>query len=370
MNSLAKRIIWRLFFARHPKRQEWYKEREFAKRYEATGSPWVWEKKAPCPHKRLEAAGVQIGKHLYLIGGYQTLEQVHNSVDVFDMEAEEWLLTTEAPQDLAQSHHGGVTDGRHIFLISGQLGPFCSPATPDCHVFDTERRSWHDLPPLPAPRYAPVCAYHNERIHMAGGSAEDRFTPLADHWSIGVKDGRAVEAEWRNEPPIPRAGTHRAGRVIDGDWYVFGGQERDVRAMTNDPTYQPDWTTLAEEMYRDVYRYSFTSREWKRCTDLPVPLSHTEASLGTVDGRTLVFAGISDRLIIEDDIQAYDHMKDAWETVGKLPLAIKGPVVGVWKDRVYLVSGQRQLTADNRSPGDVIDTVWSAPVPSHLLKSR
>lgn len=42
-----------------------------------------------------------------------------------------------------------------------------------------------------------------------GGSKENRHTPGLEHWSLAVKDGKALENEWRNEIPIPRGGPHR-----------------------------------------------------------------------------------------------------------------------------------------------------------------
>jgi len=42
-----------------------------------------------------------------------------------------------------------------------------------------------------------------------GGSKEDRHEPGLEHWSLAVKDGKALEKEWRSEIPIPRGGPHR-----------------------------------------------------------------------------------------------------------------------------------------------------------------
>jgi hypothetical protein len=44
-----------------------------------------------------------------------------------------------------------------------------------------------------------------------GGSKENRHTPGLEHWSIAVKDGKALEKQWRTETPIPRGGPHRSG---------------------------------------------------------------------------------------------------------------------------------------------------------------
>lgn len=45
---------------------------------------------------------------------------------------------------------------------------------------------------------------------MMGGSKEDRHEPGLEHWSLAVKDGKALEKEWRSEIPIPRGGPHRS----------------------------------------------------------------------------------------------------------------------------------------------------------------
>lgn len=42
-----------------------------------------------------------------------------------------------------------------------------------------------------------------------GGGKENRHTPGLEHWSIAVKDGKALEKPWRKEVPIPRGGPHR-----------------------------------------------------------------------------------------------------------------------------------------------------------------
>lgn len=58
-------------------------------------------------------------------------------------------------------------------------------------------------------RYAPATQLWRGRLHVMGGSKENRHTPGLEHWSIAVKDGKALETEWRTEIPIPRGGPHR-----------------------------------------------------------------------------------------------------------------------------------------------------------------
>lgn len=58
-------------------------------------------------------------------------------------------------------------------------------------------------------RYAPATQLWRGRLHVMGGSKENRHTPGLEHWSIAVKNGKALETEWRTEIPIPRGGPHR-----------------------------------------------------------------------------------------------------------------------------------------------------------------
>ena len=58
-------------------------------------------------------------------------------------------------------------------------------------------------------RYAPATQLWRGRLHVMGGSKENRHTPGLEHWSLAVKDGKALEKEWRTEIPIPRGGPHR-----------------------------------------------------------------------------------------------------------------------------------------------------------------
>jgi hypothetical protein len=58
-------------------------------------------------------------------------------------------------------------------------------------------------------RYAPATQLWRGRLHVMGGGKEDRHEPGLEHWSLAVKDGKALENEWRAEVPIPRGGPHR-----------------------------------------------------------------------------------------------------------------------------------------------------------------
>lgn len=100
-----------------------------------------------------------------------------------------------------------------------------------------------------------------------GGSKENRNAVAYDHWSIAVKDGKALD-QWREEVPIPRGGPHRffntcsnhtsfcfeppsmlliimgliwfcrACVVANDKLLVIGGQEGDFMAKPNSPIFK------------------------------------------------------------------------------------------------------------------------------------
>jgi hypothetical protein len=78
---------------------------------------------------------------------------VHSHVDIYNFSDNTWGGRFDMPKDMAHSHLGMVTDGRFIYVVTGQYGPQCRGPTARNFVLDTETKEWNDLPPLPVPRY-------------------------------------------------------------------------------------------------------------------------------------------------------------------------------------------------------------------------
>ena len=78
---------------------------------------------------------------------------MHSHVDIYNFSDNTWGGRFDMPKDMAHSHLGMVTDGRFIYVVTGQYGPQCRGPTARNFVLDTETKEWRDLPPLPVPRY-------------------------------------------------------------------------------------------------------------------------------------------------------------------------------------------------------------------------
>ncbi|KAA3489439.1 kelch repeat-containing protein [Gossypium australe] len=206
-----------------------------------------WEKMATATVPRLDGAAIQINDLLYVFAGYSTINHVHSHVDIYNFTDNSWGGRFDMPKEMAHSHLGMVTDGRYIYVVTGQYGPQCRGPTAHTFVLDTKTKKWHDFPPLPVSRYAPATQLWRGRLHVMGGSKGNGHRPGLEHWSLAVKDGKALEKEWRSEIPIPRGGTSqkseqmytcRACVVFKDRLYVIGGQEGDFMAKHGSPIFK------------------------------------------------------------------------------------------------------------------------------------
>ncbi|KAH9622400.1 hypothetical protein KSS87_007583 [Heliosperma pusillum] len=251
-----------------------------------------WEKMAAAPVPRLDGAAIQIKDLFFVFAGYGTINYVHSHVDIYNFTDNTWGGKFDMPKEMAHSHLGMVTDGRYIYIVNGQYGPQCRGATAHTFVLDTETKQWNDLPPLPAPRYAPATQLWRGRLHVMGGSGINRYTAEVDHWSLAVKDGKPLEKKWRSEVPIPRGGPHRACVVADDRLMVIGGQEGDFMAKPGSPIFK--CSRRNEVVFADVFMLD-DDMKWKSLPPMPKPDSHIEFAWALVNHSIVLVGGTTDK---------------------------------------------------------------------------
>ncbi|KAL8132513.1 kelch repeat-containing protein At3g27220-like [Apium graveolens] len=320
-----------------------------------------WEKMTSAPVARLDGFAIQIKNLFYVFAGYGTIDVVHSHVDVYNFTDDTWVDRFDMPKEMANSHLGMATDGRYIYAISGQPGPQCRSPTAQTFVLDTETKKWNSLPPLPAPRYAPATQLWRGRLHVMGGSKENRHTPGVDHWSLAVKNGKALEKEWLSETPIPRGGPHRACVALDDGIIVIGGQEGDFMAKPGSPIFK--CSRRHEVVYTDVYKLD-AEMKWRVLPPMPKPDSHIESSWVVVNNSIIVVGGttekhpVTKRMILVGEVFQFHLDTEKWSVVGKLPFRCKTTLAAFWDGWLYFTSGQRDRGPDNPQPRKVIGEMW------------
>ncbi|KAL6552909.1 hypothetical protein OROGR_006751 [Orobanche gracilis] len=321
-----------------------------------------WEQMHTAPVPRLDGFAIQIENLLYVFSGYGTLDYVHSHVDIYNFTDNTWSGRFETPKEMANSHLGVACDGRYVYIVSGQYGPQCRAPTTRSFVLDTETNKWKSFqPPLPAPRYAPATQIWKGRLHVMGGSQENRHTPAVEHWSIAVKNGKAVERQWRKEIPIPRGGPHRACVAVNDKLFLIGGQEGDFMAKPGSPIFK--CSRRHEVVYRDVYMLD-DEMKWKVLPPMPKPNSHIESSWIVWNNSIIIMGGtteknpVTKRMILVGEVFQFHLDTMHWSVIGKLPYRIKTTLAGFWDGWIYFTSGQRDRGPDNPQPRKVVGEMW------------
>jgi len=329
-----------------------------------------WKIVSPCPDRKLDAGGVQIGTRLYVLAGYSSQDKVSAYVDVFDLQRRRWTERIGLAPNVAHSHLAFATDGvRFIYIVSGQYGPNCAPAVRDSFILDTQTKVWRPLPPLPEPRYAATMQLWGGRLHVLGGSLADRYTPSTDHWSIDVAGGTFSDPTWRRELSIPTGVCHHASAVVGERLYLLGGQAGDFMAIPQSSTYECTGRTR-ETYFADVYRLRPGASEWERLPDMLIPVSHVEAAALRVKSTIIVCGGQCYKdpetfeLELTDAIQSFDTVSGKWKILGRLPYRVKTVVAGLYNDWIYVVGGQRDCGRSNPAPGNIVNHTWRARLPT------
>ncbi|XP_042423850.1 kelch repeat-containing protein At3g27220-like [Zingiber officinale] len=325
----------------------------------------VWEEMPEAPVPRLDGASVQIKDLLYVFSGYGTIDYVHSHCDIFNFTSNTWCGRFDTPKAMANSHLGMATDGRYIYAVTGQTGPQCRGPTNRNFVLDTQTKEWNELPPLPFARYAPATQFWRGRLHVMGGGKEDRYEPGLEHWSLAVKDGKALETEWRTEIPIPRGGPHRACVVANDKLIAIGGQEGDFQAKPGSPIFK--CSRRHEVQYADVYMLD-DGKEWTQLPPMPKPNSHIESSWVLVNNSILIVGGttlkhpITKKMILVGEVFRFDLHTLKWSVIGRLPFRVKTTLAGYWNGWLYFTSGQRDRGVDDPSPRKVIGSVYRSKI--------
>lgn len=316
-------------------------------------------------HPRVESGIAHRGDRIYVVAGYgRGLDEVLLHVDVFDVAQRRWLAPIPMPEGSASSHLGcTMVEDRYLCLAGGQVGPQCHPATDRVQILDLPRGAWRDLPPLPEVRYAPILLHARGRLHAIGGTGVARDRSRDDHWSLAFENGEALEPTWRREAPIPRAGTHRGGAVLENDLFVAGGQVSDARPIAGDAACTCDLSDLGGPVFGDSFRYRTADRVWTAIAPMSNPVSHADLSTFEHGGRLIVAGGSPMANQCGDLVQAYDPSVDRWSAIGRMPMPMKSAAAVVCRGYIHLLGGQRSISDIDLRYGRVVRDCWRARIP-------
>lgn len=252
----------------------------------------------------------------------QTGFQTTNRVQLYDIPTDTWRQGAPLPVNINHPNVAMV-DGK-LYLLGGLVDRSNPPlpvadwqASGECHVYDPSSNTWTELMPMPpgTERGSAVVGVHEEMIYLAGGmtilatTLQDslitvtafnttsrkwqRVTPNAANIPEGRQHGVGavyknvfyiiggrwfekanvrdtvfkldltdLEAGWKTSTSMPTARGSICGAVVDGSFYVFGGEGN---------------TGSKNGIFDNVEVFNLETEEWTKLGPMPVPRHGTSA---------------------------------------------------------------------------------------------
>ncbi len=292
----------------------------------------AWREGAESPLARFEGQSAVVGGKLYIFGGYTDGSVIPKTfeADVYDPATDTWEQLPDMPRPMTQA--GTVADDTNIYFAGGVVGsddPYGEsekiPATTEVWSFDTESEVYSAMPPLPEPRGAGALALLDDTLHFFGGTGEDRYQEVGDHWALALDGSEA----WRELAPLPFPTNHLAGVTVDGFIYAVGGQ------MGHNET-------LETQSRVQVYDPEFDG--WYEVAPLPQSLGHIGNSTFRRGGRIYVVGGEVSYGSSSDLVFVYDPELDVWVKAAPFPTREHSLLGGVVEDQLVLTGGSALST--------------------------
>lgn len=286
----------------------------------------TWTEGADAPLARFEGQSVVVGGKLYVFGGYTDGSVIPKTfeADVYDPATDTWELLPDMPRPM--THAGTVADDTNIYFAGGVVGSDDPddttkiPATTEVWRFDVETEEWSAMPPLPEPRGAGALALLDDTLHFFGGTGEDRFREVGDHWALPLDS----DDGWYELAPLPFPANHLAGVTVDGFIYAVGGQTGHNETL---------------ETQSKVQAYDPEFDGWYEVEPMPQSLGHIGNATFELDGLIYVVGGEVAYGRSSDQVFVYDPALDLWDEVTPFPTREHSLLGGVVDSELVITGG-------------------------------
>jgi N-acetylneuraminic acid mutarotase len=178
-----------------------------------------WQSRAPMPIFRAEIASTTLDGKIYVVGGLAgkstMMSEISAAFEAYDAASDSWQALAPLPKAL---HHIALAAiDEHIYLTGGYDSLNLVSTIRSAWAYDVKADTWTAIADLPAPRAAHTMAAIDGKLYLVGGitaqsTALWSYDPAADKWITKLA-------------PMPTEREHLASVVLDDKLYVLGGEE-------------------------------------------------------------------------------------------------------------------------------------------------
>jgi N-acetylneuraminic acid mutarotase len=254
----------------------------------------------------------------------------------YSIDTNTWSSRSDMP--VALNHLNAAVVGGKIYVLGGLVEGLDERgrawrAEGGSWVYDPECDEWSAIPNLPKgeERGSAAVGVHGDKIVLAGGLTDLEFYGEHVQTSVGVVSVFDTKTlEWEDVPEeakyIPEARDHAGAAAVEGKMYVLGGRDNGQENL-KDTVFVLDLACL--------------EKGWE-VSEAKMPTARGGVSTGVVGRKVYTFGGEGDKSVetgVFDEVEAYDTVKDTWESVGTMKIPRHGTyAVGV-KGKVYIPGG-------------------------------
>jgi N-acetylneuraminic acid mutarotase len=268
-----------------------------------------WRSLAPSPFSRTEVGAARIGRHAYVVGGFEERSgRTTRAMARYDLARNSWARVRSMPVGV---NHPAVTAHDGFLYVAGGFteARSLSGHSPRLYRYDPRRNSWRRLRDAPTARAAHTMQAIDGRLYLVGGVDPSGATGRLETYDI-------ERNRWSTGLSMPTPREHLASAVLRGRLHVFAGRTGAGGNFTAHEAYNPRtrrWSTLpamrkarggiaaaavdsgravvvggeeAAGTIAEVELYDVARRRWTALADMRTP----RHGLGAVAYRGRVFA--------------------------------------------------------------------------------
>lgn len=268
-----------------------------------------------------------------------------NKVEAYDTILDSW--STLAPLPLPLNHANAASVDGKIYVLGGlnasdPADPTLWAAVGNSYVYDPAQNHWTELAPMPAgtERGSAAVGVQGSKIYLAGGLKRLVIVPDGPQDSVDTVSVFDTQTRtWAQLPHLPARRDHVGGAIVDETFYVLGGRDRGVANVRN--------TVFALNLRAHAHSRPPHPHPPRWATRATMPTARGGVATGVVNDKIYIFGGEGNPANgsrgVFDQNEVYDPRQDTWEERAPMPVPRHGTGAVAIRDVIYVPGGGEAL---------------------------